>query len=50
MSEDGKSVFLEIPDMRPVMQMKINFNIKTADGAPLKSVIHNTIHNLGDAK
>ncbi|MEI6233946.1 MAG: DUF6797 domain-containing protein [Planctomycetota bacterium] len=50
LSADKKSVFLEIADMRPVMQMKLTFNIKAADGTTLKSEIHNTIHNLGEAK
>jgi len=47
LSADGKSVFLEIPNMRTVMQMKIKFNIKAADGTVLNSQIHNTINNLG---
>ena len=47
LSADGKTVFLEIEDIQPVMQMKINLNIKAADGTPVKLVIHNTINKLG---
>ena len=50
LSEDGKTVFLEIEDIQPVMQMKINLHIKAADGAAVKLVIHNTIHKLGKGK
>ena len=48
LSEDGKTVFLEIPSIAPVMQMKTSFNIKTAAGKKLKSEIYHTIHKLGD--
>jgi len=48
LSEDGKTVFLEIPNMRPVMQMKLTYKLKTADGVDIKSDIHSTIHNLGN--
>ena len=47
-SEDAKSVFLEIPEIKPVMQMSIKFGLKTADGADLRSEVINTIHALGD--
>lgn len=31
-SRDGRSVFLGIPDMRPVMQMRVGWGLKTASG------------------
>ncbi|MFM8470148.1 MAG: DUF6797 domain-containing protein [Limisphaerales bacterium] len=43
---DKKTVFLEIPDMKPVMQMKVKFNLKAADGATVSQEIYNTIHKL----
>ncbi len=43
---DKKTVFLEIPDMKPVMQMKVKFNLKAADGATISQEIYNTIHKL----
>lgn len=47
-SPDGKTVTLKIPELRPVMQMKITLNLKAADGTPIRSVIHNTINNVGN--
>jgi hypothetical protein len=47
-SADGKSVFLEIPEIKPVMQMSIKFGLKTADGLDLRSEVINTIHALGN--
>lgn len=47
LSADGKTVFLTIPDMQPVMQMQIRYNLETADGAVLRQEIFNTINNLG---
>ena len=49
LSPDGRSVFLHIPTIRPVMQMEINCNAKSADGQQRSIVIHNTIHRLGGA-
>jgi hypothetical protein len=46
LSADGKTVFLEVPDIKPAMQMKIRIKIKAADGTPINTDIHNTIHNL----
>ena len=43
-SSDKKSVFLEVPGLQPVMQMKIKMNIKTADGTPVPDTIANTIN------
>ena len=48
LSADKKSVFLEIPDIKPVMQMQIKFTIKSADGAELRSEVINSIHALGE--
>jgi hypothetical protein len=45
-SNDGKSVFLTIPDIAPTWGMEIRYFLKTADGQPLEGMIHNTIHNL----
>ena len=48
LSEDGKTVFLELPGIRPVMQMHIRFNLETAKGETLRSEVFNTIHALGE--
>jgi uncharacterized protein DUF6797 len=43
---DGRSLFLEIPGIQPVMQMKIQFRLKAQDGASIAHTIHNTINYL----
>ena len=46
-SRNGRIVFLELPGISPVMQMQIQMNLKSADGAPVQTFIHNTVHVLG---
>jgi hypothetical protein len=41
---DKKSVFLEVPGLQPVMQMKIKMNIKAADGTAIPDAVGNTIN------
>lgn len=41
---DGKTVFLELEDVQPVMQMGITYSLKTADGIAIKDTIYNTIN------
>lgn len=41
---DKKSVFLEVPGLQPVMQMKIKMNIKAADGTTIPDAVGNTIN------
>lgn len=43
---DGKTVFLSIPDLAPVMQMKIKFDFDAADGSRVRSEIYSSIHKL----
>ncbi|MEI7685445.1 MAG: hypothetical protein WCL32_10485, partial [Planctomycetota bacterium] len=49
-SPDGKTVTLSVPDLRPVMQMKITLNLKAADGSPIRTAIHNTINVVGNQR
>ena len=46
LSPDGKSVFLEIPDIKPVMQMSIEMDLKSAEKEPMKWTIYNTINKV----
>lgn len=46
-SADHQTVFLELPEVQPVMQMHLELNLKAADGAPLRNFVHNTIHQVG---
>jgi len=43
-SADGKTVVLEIEDFQPAHQMRIEYDIKTADGKQLRDKIWNTVH------
>jgi glucose/arabinose dehydrogenase len=43
---DGRTVFLELPSIAPVMQMAITYKLKAADGANVEGVIYNTINRL----
>ena len=45
-SSDGRKVTLEIPGLKPVMQMLIRFKIKAADGTPINQEIWHTIHKV----
>jgi hypothetical protein len=45
-SPDGKTVMLELPDIKPCNQMHIVMKIRTPEGRPLPVEIYNTIHNL----
>ena len=46
LQDDGKTVFLEIPDIKPCMQFRIKSNIKAADGVDMKQDVFGTIYNL----
>jgi hypothetical protein len=43
---DGKSVFLKLAKVQPVMQMQISYNLTTADGQLLEGAVYNTIHKM----
>ena len=44
LSKDGRGVLLGFADMRPCMQMRVNYNIATAKGTPLSGQIEHTIN------
>lgn len=47
LTEDGKGVVLRVKDLKPVMMMRIGYDVKAADGQRLQGAIHNTIHRVG---
>jgi putative heme-binding domain-containing protein len=47
LSDDGKSVFLEIPDIHPTRCMEVKYWLRGAEGEDFSGTIHNTIHELG---
>ena len=48
LSEDGKTVTLTLPDLRPTWSMEIKYSLKGASGEAFEGTIHNTIHRLGE--
>lgn len=48
LSDDGRSVLLEIEDMQPVMQMGVRYNLEAADGSLVRGSVHHTINTLGE--
>ncbi|HYV31403.1 MAG TPA: hypothetical protein VEO53_09895, partial [Candidatus Binatia bacterium] len=46
LGKDNQTVFLEIPGLQPVDQMKIRMSLKAADGTAINQEIYNTIHKL----
>ena len=46
---DGKTVFLYVPHMTAAMQMEIQMDLATSNGAEVRTTVWNTIHNLRPA-
>lgn len=46
LSADGKTVTVEIADLKPVMQQTLRWNLKAADGTPVAQEVMHTIHAL----
>jgi putative heme-binding domain-containing protein len=47
-SADGKTVTLEIADLKPTWSMAIKYHVRAAGGATVQGLLHNTIHRLGE--
>ena len=45
---DGRTVFLEIPALGPVMQWELQYNLDTTDGQALRSRLYGTINKLAE--
>jgi len=46
LQSDRKTVFLEIPKIHPVMQMRISVHINGADGKPIECEVDETINHV----
>jgi azurin len=44
---DGRTVFVEIPEIRPVMQFHLRLHLETASGEAFRAELFPTIHRLG---
>lgn len=45
-SSDGRSVFVGVPGMKPVMQLRIGYSLASKDGAAMEENIHTTPYEL----
>jgi glucose/arabinose dehydrogenase len=46
LSADGKTLTVQIADIKPVMQQSLKFNLKAADGTAIAQEIQHTIHAI----
>jgi hypothetical protein len=46
LSDDGRGVTLEMPGLRPAMQVRVKYSLRSADGAPVKGELDATLHRL----
>jgi cbb3-type cytochrome oxidase cytochrome c subunit len=50
LQSDGKSVFIEIPQLQPVMQLAVQVAIRSADRQPVEHTVYATVHRLPDRR
>jgi hypothetical protein len=48
LSDDRRTVTLELPELQPTWCMSIDYRLAGATGEPVVGLIHNTIHQLGE--
>ena len=48
LSQDSKTLTLDVVDLRPTWCMEISFSLRSANGTPIQGSLHNTIHELAD--
>jgi cytochrome c2 len=46
LSADGRTVLLVVPDMKPVMQMQLGYNLRSKRGATLRDTLYLTVHAI----
>jgi glucose/arabinose dehydrogenase len=46
LAKDGRSVFIGVPNMKPVMQLRIGWTLTTANGAPFEQNAYTTPYEL----
>ncbi|MCH1506499.1 MAG: DUF1592 domain-containing protein [Verrucomicrobiales bacterium] len=49
-SDDGKSVFLSIPEINTTWCMEVKIQVTDTQGKMVERILHNTIHQLGGTK
>jgi mono/diheme cytochrome c family protein len=46
LSADGRSVLLVVPEMRPVMQMQLDYDLRSATGQPLRNTLYLSVQSV----
>jgi len=46
LADDNQTLSLEIPDLRPAHQMKIRYNLKSAQGKPVRGEVYATVNRV----
>jgi cytochrome c2 len=45
LSRDGRSVLLVVPEMKPTMQMQLDYDLKSKEGVSLRDTLYLTVHS-----
>jgi putative heme-binding domain-containing protein len=45
-TDDGKTLALQIPDLAPTKGLAVRWDVKSAEGPPVRGELHGTIHRL----
>jgi hypothetical protein len=46
--EDGKSILIQIPDIKPTWVMEIKYQLKDSEGTQIEGAVQNTIYKLAN--
>ncbi len=46
LSSDGRTVRIELPDLKPVQQFKVKYDLESAEGEAVRGEAFGTIHEL----
>jgi mono/diheme cytochrome c family protein len=46
LSADGRTLLLVVPDMKPAMQMQVDYDLKSRAGAVLRDTLYLTVHAI----
>jgi hypothetical protein len=50
LSTDGKGVTLKVKGLTPAMQVRVGYDLSSADGKVITGAVHGTIHRLEEKK
>jgi mono/diheme cytochrome c family protein/glucose/arabinose dehydrogenase len=46
LSPDGRTLLVVVPDMRPVMQLQLDYDLRSATGAPFRNSLYLTVQSV----